>query len=423
MFLFQELKWRNLIKDFSDEKQIERLLNQDKIRFYVGFDLTANSLTIGHLVQIITILLLQKKGHIPFILIGRATSLIGDPKETEERCLLNHEDIQKSLIEIKSQFIKIFSKNKVTFVDNYDWISKINLIDFLRDYGKHFNVNYMISKDKIAKRLDKGISYTEFSYMILQALDFYYLYKNHNIILQLGGSDQWGNITSGLELIRKKLNIKTNNKHEQKPLGMSLSLLLDSKGFKIGKSEKNSVWLDETLTTPYQIYQFFFNVDDRNVINYLKMLTLLEVEQILELENQVKICPHKRLAQQELAKQVVSFVHGQEKFEECYRVNNILFRSELNNIKKEDFILLKQHLATINVNEKISLVDALVQIQIADSKKQAKRLILSKVIKINNKSIQEIDYILTPDKCLFFKYILLTKKDKFHALIIFSLNN
>lgn len=419
MFLFQELKWRNLIKDFSDEKQIEQLLNQDKIRFYVGFDLTANSLTIGHLVQIITILLLQKKGHTPFILIGRATSLIGDPKETEERRLLNHENIQKSLIEIKSQLTKIFSNNKVTFVDNYDWISKINIIDFLREYGKHFNVNYMISKDKIAKRLDKGISYTEFSYMILQALDFYYLYKNHNIVLQLGGSDQWGNITSGLDLIRKKINRKTNNKHEQKPLGMSLSLLLDSKGFKIGKSEKNAVWLDEKLTTPYQIYQFFFNVNDRNVINYLKMLTLLEIEQILELENQVKIYPHKRLAQQELAKQVVSFVHGQENFEECYRVNNILFRSELKNIKKEDFVLLKKHLAIINVHKQISLVDALVRNQIADSKKQAKRLILSKTIKINNKSIQEIDYILTPDKCLFFKYILLTKKDKFHSLIIF----
>ncbi|WP_432729643.1 tyrosine--tRNA ligase ['Prunus avium' virescence phytoplasma] len=204
MFLFQELKWRNLIKNLSNEKKLEQLLNQGQLNFYCGFDPTAISLTIGHLVQIITILLLQKKGHKPFILLGRATSLIGDPKEKEERKLLSLEDVEKNFFKIKKQLMKILPEDKVTFVDNYEWISKINLIDFLRDYGKYFNVNYMISKDKIAKRLDKGISYTEFSYMILQAVDFYFLYKKYNVNLQLGGSDQWGNITAGLELIRKK---------------------------------------------------------------------------------------------------------------------------------------------------------------------------------------------------------------------------
>ncbi|WP_225696034.1 tyrosine--tRNA ligase [Candidatus Phytoplasma sp. AldY-WA1] len=417
MFLFQELKWRNLVKDLSNEKELEKLLNQGKINFYCGFDPTAISLTIGHLVQITIILLLQKKGHNPFILLGRATSLIGDPKEKEERKLLSLEDVDKNFVKIKKQLMKILPKDKVIFVDNYEWISKINLIDFLRDYGKYFNVNYMISKEKIAKRLDKGISYTEFSYIILQSLDFYFLYKKYDVNLQLGGSDQWGNITSGLELIRKK-NL---DKLSKKPFGMSSSLLLDNKGVKIGKSEKNAIWLDEKLTTPYQIYQFFLNVDDQNVINYLKMLTLLEVDKILELEKEVKLKPSYRLAQKELAKQIVSFVHGKEIFKECFEVNNILFFDKSKVLNENDFFLLKKYLVSIEVKEKkISLVNALLETKLADSKKKARTLIISKSIKIFNKSIDKVDYVLDFETSLCSKYILLTKKNKINALIIFK---
>ncbi|WP_323847657.1 MAG: tyrosine--tRNA ligase [Phytoplasma sp.] len=417
MFLFQELKWRNLFKNSTDEKKLEKLLNQEQINFYWGFDLTADSLTIGHLVQIITILLLQKKGHKPFILIGRATSLIGDPKEKTERKLLSLEEIENNLFKIKKQLIKLLPENQITFVDNYDWISKIDLMTFLRDYGKCFNVNYMISKEKIAKRLDKGISYTEFSYMILQALDFYFLYKKHNVVLQLGGSDQWGNITSGLELIRKKETAES----QQKPFALSISLLLDEKGLKIGKSEKNAIWLDEQLTNPYQIYQFFFNIDDNNVINYLKMLTLLEVEKILELEEQMKVNPGNRLAQRELAKQVVSFIHGEKIFQECFQVNNILFLKKIKEINDKEFLLLRKYLFSKEIKEPISLIDALVKTKLADSKKKAKTLITAGAIKIFQKTIKAIDFVVTAEKALCNnKYILLTKKNKMNSLIVFT---
>ncbi|WP_341266344.1 tyrosine--tRNA ligase [Candidatus Phytoplasma fraxini] len=415
MFLFQELKWRNLFQNSNDDKQLEQLLNQEQINFYWGFDVTADSLTIGHLVQMITILLLQKKGHKPFILIGRATSLIGDPKEKTERKLLSLEEIENNLFKIKKQLIKLLTEHKITFIDNFDWISKIDLIAFLRDYGKYFNVSYMISKEKIAQRLNKGISYTEFSYMILQALDFYLLYKKHNIILQIGGSDQWGNMTAGLELIRKK----KKNEFQQKPFALSTSLLLDDKGVKIGKSEKNAIWLDEKLTNPYQIYQFCFNVNDDKVINYLKMLTLLEIDKILELEKQVQVSPNSRLAQRELAKQVVSFVHGEKIFQECCQVNNILFLNKQKEINEKEFVLLRKYLFSIEIKEPISIVDALVQTKLIDSRKKAKSIINSSKIKIFQKTIKTLDFIVMPEIALCNnKYILLTKKNKIHALIV-----
>ncbi|MDV3196046.1 MAG: tyrosine--tRNA ligase [Candidatus Phytoplasma stylosanthis] len=451
MFLFEELKFRNLIKDYSDKKKLKKLLNQDKIFFYCGFDSTAGSLTIGHLVQIITFLLLKQKGHRIFILIGGLTTLIGDPKINKERNLLSLQEVNANSNKIKKQLKKILSQKKITFqerkllsfeeinnypdkikkqmedilsrdevnfINNYDWVSKICLISFFRDYCKHFNINYMISKDKIAQRLKTGISYTEFSYMIFQALDFYYLYKNYNVHLQIGGSDQWGNITSGLELIRKmEINELSDNKSVA---GMSFPLLLDNKGDKIGKSEDNAIWLDEKLTSPYQMYQFFLNSNDINVIDYLKMLTLLEVDEIIKLEKETKENPEKRLAQKELAKQVIRFVHGQDIVEECIQVNNILFNQEEIIFKIEDFLLLKKHLFFFEVNRQISLIDALVQTKIAYSKNQAKNLILAGSIKIFQKSIKNKFFLLDNEQALFKKYIILTRKNKINALIIFK---
>ncbi|MEZ0180022.1 tyrosine--tRNA ligase ['Camptotheca acuminata' phytoplasma] len=418
MFLFEELKWRNLIKDVSDEKQIETLLNEGKIAFYCGFDPTAISLTIGHLIQIVTISLLQKRGHHPFVLLGKATSLIGDPKEKEERKLLSLKDVSFNYEKIKDQLKKLLPKENIDFVDNYEWISKIDVISFLRDYGKYFNVNYMISKDKIAKRLTKGISYTEFSYMILQSIDFHHLYKNHEVQLQLGGSDQWGNITSGLELIRK-MESNNEDKNTKKPLGMSMILLLDDKGNKIGKSDNNAVWLDQKLTTPYRIYQFFLNTEDKNVVSFLKRLTLLEVEEIIKLEEMTQINPKARLAQKELAKQVVTLVHGSDVFQECLLTNDILFSKKTEDLKIEDFTLIKKRLFSVEIDKPILLLDALVQTKLADSKKKAKTLILSGAIKIFKKTIKEVDFYLDSEQTLFQKYILLTKKNKINALIIF----
>ncbi|KXT29122.1 tyrosine--tRNA ligase [Candidatus Phytoplasma oryzae] len=415
--LFQELKWRNLIKNCSDEENLEKVLNNEKINFYCGFDPTANSLTLGHLVQINTILLFSKNGHFPFILIGSGTGLIGDPKETKERMLISEEKIFKNSSSIKKQFQKIFFDQKIKFLDNYDWISKINFINFFRFYGKLFNVNYMISKDIVAQRLKKGISYTEFSYMILQSLDFYQLYQNFNIRLQFGGSDQWGNITSGLELIRK-INFK---KRYQKPFGFSIPLLLDEKGIKFGKSEKNTLWLNKDLTNSYKIYQYLLNINDDNVINYLKKLTLLVYEKIVFLEKETKINPKKRLAQKKLAKLVVSFLYGENEFKKCFKINQILFYQNIKSLSLENFMFLSQNLDCIKVNKKsILLVDALVQTKLAESKNEARRFIIANSIKVLDNYINEANFYLDLEKAFYNKYFLLIKKNKFHALVIFE---
>ncbi|MDO8168165.1 tyrosine--tRNA ligase [Candidatus Phytoplasma melaleucae] len=415
MFLFQELKWRNFIQDCSNEKELEELLNHGKINFYCGIDPSASSLTLGHLVLIIAILLLHKKGHNPFILIGTSTGLIGDPKETSERKLLSNKDIKYNSRKIKHQLKNMLSTdNKVNFVDNYTWISKLDVITFLRTYGKLFNVNYMLSKELVSKRLKKGISYTEFSYMILQALDFYRLYEDKNVVLQLGGSDQWGNITSGLELIRKLSNPHKNNK----AVGMSIPLLLNSQGVKFGKSEKNNLWLDEKLTSPYETYQFLVNIPDQCVINYLKKITLLKPNEIMELEKEITFNPKQRIAQKTLAANVVIFLYGKEKYEECFRISKILFYKDKQVINKNDFQLLKKHISFFETKNNISLINALIKTKLTSSKKESKLLILCGSIKIFGQVIKQTDVYLTKQETLLNKYILLTKKNKFHALII-----
>ncbi|MBP3059370.1 tyrosine--tRNA ligase [Texas Phoenix palm phytoplasma] len=419
MSLFKELKLRNLIKDCSNEKELSILLEKCSINFYCGFDPNAVSLTLGHLVQIIIISLFQKKGHKAIILIGRATAAIGDPKEIGERNLVSKEIIDFNSLNIQKQFKKFLPNGNLKFVDNFDWISKINIISFLREYGKKLNLNEMLSKEIVSKRLKKGISYAEFSYMILQALDFYYLNKNHNVQLQFGGSDQWGNITFGLEFIRKMKN-NCNEENNNKVFGMSIPLLLDNKGIKFGKSEKNTLWLDDKLTGPYEIYQYLFNTTDQNVINYLKTLTLLELKYIYKLEEETKNNPQKRLAQKELSKNVVIFLYGEKIFEECLKVNKLLFSRNKKNIIQKDFNLLKKHLFFIEVEDGISLVDVLVKIKLSDSKNQAKKNILSGSIKIFDNIVDKINFSLFSKDALFNKYILLTKKNKFNALVVFK---
>ncbi|MDV3198199.1 MAG: tyrosine--tRNA ligase [Vigna little leaf phytoplasma] len=416
MSLFEELKWRNLIQDCSNEDKLRTLLETEQINFYCGFDPTAPSLTIGHLVQIITILLLYKKKHKPFILIGGGTGFIGDPKENAERTLLSSENILYNARQLKKQFQKLLSKKDIQFINNYQWISKMNLISFFRDYGKLFNVNYMLNKEKIAQRLNKGISYTEFSYMILQALDFYQLYKKYNIRLQIGGSDQWGNITSGLELIRK-LDTTSN---QQKVIGMSIPLLLDHQGKKFGKSEKQTLWLDPNLTNPYELYQYFFNTKDQDVINYLKKLTLLEIKEIEKFEQETKQNPKKRLAQKALANFIISFLHNKSIAYECEQINHILFNKPISQITENDFILLQKHLPLINIKKTsnpILLVDALKNTKLSNSKNEARYLINAKSIKVGGRLVEQVNYYLNIENANFRKYLLLTKKNKFHALV------
>jgi tyrosyl-tRNA synthetase len=413
MSFYEELKWRNLIKDCSNETQVKELLDNNQIKFYCGFDPTSHSLTVGHLVQITMILLMQRQGHIPVILVGGATGLIGDPKETEERKLLSLENSLQNAKSIKSQLKKIFFNKQVEFLNNYQWISKIDIISFLRKYGKFFNINYMLSKRVVAKRLASGISFTEFSYIILQSLDFHHLYKNNKVRLQLGGSDQWGNITSGLELIRKLE--KTND-----ALGISTPLLLNSDGNKFGKSEKGILWLNPSMTSPYDLYQYFLNVSDKEAINYLKMLTLIPKQKILELEKQTLENPQQRLAQKSLTQSIISLIHSSDILQECIKTNQILFsNTQKECFQEKDFILLKKTLFCHSTKEDISLVDSLVQTKLATSKSEAREFIKDKNVTLFNQKIKSLDFLITKENALFGKYVLLKKGKKNNALIIF----
>lgn len=412
MSLFEELKWRGMIKDISNEEKVKEALDHKKIKFYCGFDPTADSLTIGHMVQIVRMMYLQKHGHIPVVLVGGATGLIGDPRETTERKLLTLEQSLHNANAIKQQLAS-FLGEKAEFVNNYDWLSQINIITFLRDYGKHFNINYMLAKDTIAKRLETGISFTEFSYTILQALDFHHLYKNHQVMLQFGGSDQWGNITSGLELIRKF-------EGENDALGMSSPLLLKADGQKFGKSESGALWLKKEYTSPYEIYQYFINTSDEDVVTYLKSLTLLSKEEILKLEAELKNEPEKRSVQKVLAKEVVTLMHGEEAFLQAQKVSEAIFTGDFNHLEEKDFELVAQTLDKIEVTNEISLVEALKALKLATSNREAREFINNNAISLFDEKTQDSELIITKDNALFKKYVIIKRGRRKTGIVILN---
>ena len=412
MSLFEELKWRGMIKDISNEEKVKEALDHKKIKFYCGFDPTADSLTIGHMVQIVRMMYLQKHGHIPVVLVGGATGLIGDPRETTERKLLTLEQSLHNANAIKQQ-LSSFLGEKAEFVNNYDWLSQINIITFLRDYGKHFNINYMLAKDTIAKRLETGISFTEFSYTILQALDFHHLYKNHQVMLQFGGSDQWGNITSGLELIRKF-------EGENDALGMSSPLLLKADGQKFGKSESGALWLKKEYTSPYEIYQYFINTSDEDVVTYLKSLTLLPKEEILKLEAELKNEPEKRSVQKVLAKEVVTLMHGEEAFLQAQKVSEAIFTGDFNHLEEKDFELVAQTLDKIEVTNEISLVEALKDLKLATSNREAREFINNNAISLFDEKTQDSELIITKDNALFKKYVIIKRGRRKTGIVILN---
>jgi tyrosyl-tRNA synthetase len=414
MNLYEDLLWRGLIKDVSNEEKAKKLLNEEKIKFYCGFDPTGESLTIGHLVQVVRMLLLEKYGHTPIVLIGGATGLIGDPRQTSERKLLTLDESLLNAEKIKNQLLKFLDPKKSIFVNNYDWIGKIDMISFLRDYGKHFSINYMLAKDTVQQRLNVGISYTEFSYMLIQAIDFLHLYQTHNCKLQFGGSDQWGNITTGLELIRK---IEGD---QNQAVGLSSPLLLKADGSKFGKSESGALWIDKELTTPYEIYQYFLNASDQDVINYLKTLTLLSKEEIVELEKKAKNFPELREAQKVLASEVVLLIHGNDELNQAKKVTKALFSGEFSDLSKNEFEILKKTIDYIDLNEPKILVDALIETKLAQSKREAKEFILSGAISINDQKIDQIDYVITKDLALFNQYVVLRRGKKKYSLLNFN---
>jgi len=388
MKIYDELVWRGLIKDCSSPK-IEDLLNNGCVTFYIGTDPTGDSLHIGHYSSFLISKRLKNAGHNPILLVGGGTGMIGDPKPTAERAMISKEEVEHNIACLKKQAQNVFG---FEVVNNMDWIKDINTIDFLRDFGKFFNINYMLSKDIVARRLDEGITYTEFSYMILQALDFLHLYQTRDCIMQVAGQDQWGNITAGIELIRKKIG--------KEAYAFTMPLVTKADGTKFGKSEGKAIWLDKNKTSSYELYQFLLNSEDAKVIDYLKTLTFLTKEEIEALEEKVKNEPFRREAQKALAKAVVTDLHGEAEYEKALKITNALFKGDLKSLDKDE---LKDALAgfeKIEVDNGLNLVDAITNAKIASSKREAREWIKAGSIQVNGEKITDFDFVVSKDNAM-----------------------
>ena len=378
MKLYDELKWRGLIKDVTSS-ELEEKLNNGGMTFYIGTDPTADSLHIGHLSSFLISKRLANAGHHPILLIGGATGRIGDPRPTTEREMKTVEEVEHNIECLTKQVKELFD---FEVVNNYDWSKDINFIDFLRDYGKYFNINYMLDKDIIRRRLETGITYTEFSYMIMQALDFLHLYETKNCTLQVAGSDQWGNITAGVDLIKKKLG--------KEAYAFTMPLVTDSTGKKFGKSEGNALWLDKTKTSSYEIYQFLINAEDEKVIDYLKIYTFLTKEEIEEIERQHKEKPELRLAQKALAKGIITFLHGEEEYLKAVRISDALFSGNVKELSLEEIEDGFKDVPNFKMEE-LPLIDVLVNNHIASSKREAREFIQAGSISMNGEKRFKID--------------------------------
>lgn len=401
MKLFEELKWRGLINDVTSP-DLEEKLNNGELTFYIGTDPTSDSLHIGHYSSLLCAKRLKEHGHHPIMLVGGATGFIGDPKASGERNMLTKETLEHNYECLRRQIEALFG---FEMANNLDWTKDISVIDFLRDYGKHFNINYMINKETVKRRLESGISYTEFSYMILQSLDFLHLYETKNCTLQLGGQDQWGNITSGLELIRKKHGA------DVECYGMTMPLITKADGTKFGKTETGTVWLDRDKTSPYEMYQFLVNAEDEKVIDYLKKLTFLSKEEIDGLEEKVKTEPHKREAQKTLAKEVVSFLHGDAEYDKALKITNALFKGNIKDLETDEIRDALHGLPKEAIEANITLTDALVQAKIASSKREAREWIKQGSIQINGERITDENHLLDQD-ALLCDHMILIKRGK-----------
>lgn len=405
MTLFEELKWRGLIKDISSP-ELEKKLNEDKITFYWGTDPTADSLHLGHYSSLITAKRLAEYGHKPILLVGGATGLIGDPRPTAEREIMDKKVLEKNLEGISKQVEKIFA-GKATIVNNYDWFKGYEFLDFLRDVGKYINVNYMLDKDIIRRRLETGITYAEFSYTLIQGYDFLRLFQDHDCILQASGSDQWGNITTGIDLIRK-ITGKT-------AYGFTMPLVLDKTGKKFGKSEGNALWLDKNKTSSYALYQYLINTDDSIVIDYLKIFTFLTKEEIEALAKSNQEEPEKRLAHEALAREIITDLHGVEEYNHAVELSHLLFQEKFKNLTKADIkeIFNEQEIKEVTAN---TLVDLLIEVGAAKSKREAREFITSGAIKVNGEKNTSIDSVLKEEDYIEKEYIIIKRGKKNYYL-------
>ena len=378
MTFFEELKWRGLVKDISSP-EIENKINNEKVTFYWGTDPTADSLHLGHYSSLVTAKRLAKMGHHPILLVGGATGLIGDPRPTAEREIISYEKVLHNLEGIRSQVDRIL-EGKAEIVNNYDWTKDISFLEFLRDVGKYIIVYYMLDKDIIKRRLDSGITYAEFSYTLLQGNDFLHLFKDKNCTFQVAGSDQWGNITTGIELIKKKIG--------KEAYGFTMPLILDKFGHKFGKSEGNALWLDKNKTSPYEMYQYLLNTDDSKVIEYLKVFTFLSKEEIDLLEEKQKAHPELREAQKTLANEIITDIHGKEELERAIAMTNAFFSGDVTSLTKDEIEEVFRGMNKEKLESDINIVDLLVDKKICSSKREAREFISSGTISVNGRKVE-----------------------------------
>ena len=400
MTVFEELKWRGLIKDISSP-ELEEKLNKGGLSFYIGTDPTADSLHVGHLSSFLISKRLKEAGHHPYLLVGGATGMIGDPRPTKERAMISKEQVSKNIAGLTKQVKELFGFD---VVNNYEWTKDINVLDFLRDYGKYFNINYMLDKDIIRRRLESGITYTEFSYMLLQALDFKYLHEHKGVDMQCAGSDQWGNITTGIDLIRKSTGDEV--------YGFTMPLVTDSQGNKFGKSEGNALWLDKEKTSSYELYQFFVNVEDSMVIDYLKIYTFLSKEEIEELEAKNKAHPELREAHKALAREIITFLHGKEEYEKAVDLADHLFNNKFKDLSKRDIEDLFKGQEIKEVEAGISLVELVNNMGIAKSKREAREFIEAGAISINGEKVTDLEKVIDKEMFIESTYIVVKRGKK-----------
>ncbi len=418
MNIIDDLMWRGAINQMTDEEGLRQLTQEKAVSLYCGVDPTGDSMHIGHLIPFMILRRFQLAGHRPVIVIGGATGSIGDPSgRTSERVLQTKEQVQHNVEKLTAQMKRLFltsqeDQEAVRLVNNYDWTKELSLLDFLRDYGKHFNLNTMLAKDVVASRLEVGISFTEFSYQILQSIDFLQLFRKEDVQVQIGGADQWGNITAGLELIRKVEGA------EARAYGLTIPLMLKSDGTKFGKSAGGAVWLDPEKTTPYEFYQFWLNQDDRDVIKYIKYFTFLEKEEIEALETAVQEEPHKRQAQKRLAEEVTRFVHGEAALQDALKITNALFTGDVQQLNADEIEQGFKNMPTFE-SEKVeqNLATWLVDLGIEPSRRQSREDIQNGAISINGEKITDLEHVWTPEQSFEERFVLVRRGKKKYFLV------
>lgn len=418
MNIIDELEWRGAINQQTDEAGLRELTEKESIALYCGIDPTGDSMHIGHLIPFMILKRFQMAGHQPVVLIGGGTGSIGDPSgRTSERQLQSMEQIQENADKLSAQMRRLFDAGEegsgIRLFNNMDWLGDMKFLDFLREYGKEFNINTMLAKDVVASRLDTGISFTEFSYQIIQSIDFLHLFREEGVQLQVGGSDQWGNITAGLDLIRKKEG------PESEAYGLTIPLLLKADGTKFGKTADGAVWLDPEKTTPYEFYQFWFNQDDRDVDKYLKYFTFLSKEEIAELGEMTEKEPHKRAAQKILAEEMTRFVHGQEALDEAIMISEALFSGNVQNLSADQLEMSFKDVPSQEApREETDIISFLVDVTgISPSRRQAREDVKNGAIYLKGERVTDIDYTVSEMDSYDGRFILIRRGKKRYFMV------